>query len=179
MDVTVRGQNLEVTNALEDYLTSKLHKLDRYNGIGAAQARMAVDGDSHVIEVTVPVDDRILRAEAASSDMYASIDQVSDRLLSQLKKYHDRMVQFAHADRASRGGEAASAGRTAAGDAPTPDDLVRTKRFSAKPMTVEEAVLNMDLVGHDFYAFREADTEEVCVVYRRRGGGYGLLMPDR
>ena len=179
MDVTVRGQNLEVTNALEDYLTSKLHKLDRYNGIGAAQARMVVDGGTHVVEVTVPVDDRILRAEAASSDMYASIDQVTDRLLSQLKKYHDRMVQVAHADHGTRAANGAAAGRTAAERTGAADDLVRTKRFSAKPMTVDEAVLNMDLVGHDFYAFRDAHTQEVCVVYRRRGGGYGLLVPER
>lgn len=177
MDVSVRGQNLAVTEALETYLTSKLHKLDRYHGIGAAQARMAVDGDAHVVEVTVPVDDRVLRAEASSPDMYASIDQVSDRLLAQLKKYHDRTVDTAHADRARRG---AAAARDAA--VPTrhdvPEDVVRLKQFTAKPMTVDEALMNLDLVGHDFYAFREADSQEVCVVYRRRGGGYGLLVPE-
>lgn len=175
MDVSVRGQNLEVTQALEAYLNTKLHKLDRYNGIGAAQARMAVDGEAHVVEVTVSVDDRVLRAEASSPDMYASIDQVSDRLLSQIKKYHDRTVDAAHA---GRSGRAVLASHKDESRQAVPEDVVRLKQFPTKPMTVDEALMNLDLVGHDFYAFREADSQEVCVLYRRKGGGYGLLVPD-
>jgi putative sigma-54 modulation protein len=177
VDVEVRGQNIEVTAALESYLASKLHKLDRYPGIGAAQARMAIDGEAHVVEVTVPVDDRILRAEAASDDMYASIDQVSDRLLHQLKKYRERTVMHAHAERPPRNGSGERVTQ-APGVEGLPSEIVRVKEFPAKPMTVEEAVLRLDLVGHDFYAFRDAERDEVCVLYRRRGGGYGLLVPQ-
>jgi putative sigma-54 modulation protein len=176
VDVAVRGQNLEVTQALASYLTEKLHKLDRYPGIATAQARMAVDGESHVVEVTVPVGDRLLRAEAKSADMYASIDQVSDRLLHQLKKYRERLTDHGHGERSGR---PATGGPRLRNEAETlPREIVRVKRFPAKPMTVDEALLRLDLLGHDFFAFRDAESEEVCVIYRRRGGGYGLLVPQ-
>jgi len=176
VDVQVRGQNLDVTQALESYLTTKLGKLDRYPGIGAAQARMTVDGEAHVVEVTVAVEGRTLRAEAASKDMYASIDLVSDRLLQQLKKYRDRVVARSH--RPAAVPAAAPEVRLVAGPAGLPDEVVRVKEFAAEPIGVEEAVLRLELVGHDFYAFREAESDQICVVYRRHGGGYGLLRPQ-
>ncbi len=175
MDVAVRGQNLEVTQALESYLGSKLRKLDRYPGTGAAQARMRLDGEAHVVEVTVPVDGRVLRAEASSQDMYASIDAVSDRLLHQIKKYRDRTVARAHAPSPA---PAAADLRVVSGTHGLPDEVVRVKEFPAEPISVEEAVVRLELVGHDFYAFRDAATGKVCVLYRRRGKGYGLLVPQ-
>ncbi len=177
MDVAVRGQNLEVTQALESYLDTKLKKLDRYPGIGAAQARMSVDGEAHVVEVTLPVDGRVLRAEASSPDMYASIDQVTDRLLHQIKKYRDRVVDRAHAPVPEAAPVERADLHVVSGPEGLPDEVVRVKRFSAESIGVDEAVLRLELVGHDFYAFREVESGEVCVVYRRRGGGYGLLMP--
>lgn len=176
MDVAVRGHNLAVTEALEAYLATKLRKLDRYPGIGAAQARMTLDGETHVVEVTLPVDGRVLRAEASSPDMYASIDAVSDRLLHQIKKYRDRSVARAHAPVPMPA--AAADMRIVAGPEGLPDEVVRVKQFSGAPISVDEAVVRLELVGHDFYAFREVDSDKVCVVYRRRGGGYGLLMPQ-
>lgn len=174
MDVAVRGQNLDVTQALESYLRTKLSKLDRYPGVGTAQARMTVDGEAHVVEVTLLVDGRTLRAEAASKDMYASIDEVSDRLLQQIKKYRDRVVSRAHKP---ANVPAAPEVHVVPGGDGLPDEVVRVKTFAAEPISVEEAVLRLEMVGHDFYAFRDAESREISVIYRRRGGGYGLLRP--
>jgi putative sigma-54 modulation protein len=178
VDVAVRGQNLSVTDALESYLATKLRKLDRYPGIGAAQARMTVDGEAHVVEVTLPVQGRVLRAEASSPDMYASIDQVSDRLLHQIKKYRDRVVAKAHAPAPEAESVTKRDLRVVPGPEGLPDEVVRVKHFWADSISVDEAVLRLELVDHDFYAFREAESGAMCVVYRRRGGGYGLLMPQ-
>jgi putative sigma-54 modulation protein len=175
MDVQVRGQNLDVTEALQSYLDRKLHKLDRYPGVGAAQARMAVDGEAHVVEVTLPVDGRVLRAEASSEDMYASIDVVTDRLLHQIQKYRGRTVAKAHS--AGRAPEASDLHLVHVPGG-MPEEVVRVKRFPAESITVDEAVVRLELVDHDFYAFREANSQDVCVIYRRHGGGYGLLIPE-
>lgn len=183
MDVLVRGQNLEVTDALETYLKSKLHKLEKFPGIESAHARMTVDGEAHVVEVTVPVEGRTLRAEAESTNMYASVDQVTDRLLHQLQKVRQRMTTAKTrlgSQRAARAAEP-EAGETvmvAVGDEDLPSEVVRVKRFPAKPMTVDEALMRLELVGHDFFAFRDAGSGEVCVLYRRRNGDYGLLSPE-
>jgi len=170
MDVSARGQNIAVTDALQSYLETKLHKLERFPEVGDAQARLEVDGDAHVVEVTVAVAGRTLRAEAASKDMYASIDQVSDRLLHQMNRFHDRAV----AHHAPNG----KAERRAEATGPLAREVVRVKEFPAKPMGLDEAVLNLEFVDHDFYAFRDEATGDVCVVYRRKEGGYGLLVPQ-
>jgi putative sigma-54 modulation protein len=118
----------------------------------------------------------VLRAEASSPDMYASIDQVSDRLLHQIKKYRDRAVAKAHAPALE---PPASDLRVVDGQAGLPAEVVRVKQFPAESITVEEAVTRVELVGHDFFVFKEADSQQICVIYRRRGGGYGLLVPNQ
>lgn len=183
MDVAVRGQNLEVTDALETYLKQKLHKLDRYPGIESAHARMVVDGEAHVVEVTVPFDGRTLRAEAESTNMYASVDQVTDRLLHQIQKVRHRMTSAKTRPAAVRttrpaGAEVGETVMVAVDGEDLPSEVVRVKRFPAKPMTVDEAVMRLELVGHDFFAFRDAGSGEVCVLYRRRNGDFGLLTPE-
>ncbi|MCY0898680.1 MAG: ribosome-associated translation inhibitor RaiA [Firmicutes bacterium] len=167
MDVIVRGKNVEVTAALKDHVTRKLSKLSKYFDHRAvtAHARLVVEGDDHVIEVTMPLDGLLLRAEETSPDMYASIDRVVDKLERQLLKYKAR-VKPRH-------------GHEVKNDNPHhPEELVRRKTFPRKPMTVDEALMQMDLLGHDFFAFTNAETEMINVVYRRQDGGYGLLEPS-
>ena len=127
------------------------------------------------MEVTVPVGGRLLRGEMASGDMYASIDMVMDKLEKQAAKYKTRLAR-----KIKNGSvlDVVPPQRRVAKEDQEPR-LVRTKRFPVKPMPVEEAILQMNLLGHDFFVFRDADTDEVNVVYCRKDGNYGLIEPLR
>lgn len=172
MKVQVRGRNINVTDALKDYVVKRVGKLDRYiDNFGDAQVTLTVEKDSHRIEVTIPINGMILRGEETTGDMYASTDLVVDKLEKQIEKYKGRLQK-----RVAR----------PANDRPVasyiPDDegprLVRTKRFAIKPMPVEEAILQMNLLGHSFFVFSNAETEQVNVVYKRKDGNYGLIEPE-
>ncbi len=171
MDVVVRSRNIEVTAALKAHVEKKVRKLDKFlTGAGPAQVRLEVEHGSHIAEVTIPVAGLLLRGEEQGSDMYASVDQVVQKLERQAKRWKERL---------QRGRPGAA--EVAASEV-QPDEeaglLVRRKAFPAKPMTADEAILQMDLVGHDFFAFRNAETEAINVVYRRKDGNYGLLEPE-
>ncbi|BCV25484.1 ribosome hibernation-promoting factor, HPF/YfiA family [Gelria sp. Kuro-4] len=176
MRITVRGKNIEITPALRDYVEKKMGKLPKLlDDITEATVTLGVERDRHMVEVTVPVGGRLLRGEVASGDMYASIDMVIEKLEKQIEKYKTRLA------RKVKNGSvldlaAGVGGRPADEEEP---HLVRTKRFAVKPMPVDEALLQMNLLGHDFFVFRNAETEEVNVVYRRRDGNYGLIEPLR
>jgi putative sigma-54 modulation protein len=169
MQVQVRGKNVAVTPALRRYVIRKLDHLDRFSdGFGRAQVTLSVVREHHICEVTVPMGSHLLRAEERSQDMYCSIDLVVDKLQRQVEKYRTRLL----------------AGRVEeeepAAPSPPPDGglVVRTKRYPVKPMTVDEAVMEMELLGHDFFIFTNADTDRVSVVYRRWDGNFGLIEPE-
>ncbi|PSR20923.1 MAG: ribosome-associated translation inhibitor RaiA [Sulfobacillus acidophilus] len=167
MEVIVRGKNFEVTEALKDHVTRKLAKMEKlldHHSV-TAHAMLTVEKERQIIEVTVPMEGFLLRGEEASPDMYASVDRVVDKLERQLNKYKAR-VKPRH-------------GSDVKPDAVRPhsEDLVRHKTFPRKPMTVDEALLQMDLLGHDFFAFTNAETDSINVVYKRQDGRYGLLEP--
>ncbi len=167
MDVIVRGRNIEVTDALKDHVTKKLTKLSKYfdkNQV-TAQARLGVEKERHIVEVTIPIDGYLLRGEESGQDMYAAVDRVVDKLERQIDKFKKRV-------KPRRSGE----GSKLVDEVPEPE-LVRKKTFPRKPMTVDEAMLQMDLLGHDFFAFTNAETETINVLYRRQDGNYGLLEP--
>lgn len=174
MRISVRGKNLQVTNALRQQAEKKLSKLDRYLGENTeAQVTFSVQGGSHVVEVTIRLNGYILRGEEGTDDMYASIDLVIDKLERQIRKYKTKL------DRRLK-----SQGIKDLVPPPEPkaqDDepkLKRTKRFAIKPMDVEEAIMQMNLLGHNFFVFSNADTEDVNVIYRRKDGNYGLIEPE-
>jgi putative sigma-54 modulation protein len=192
---------MDVTPALREFVARKLGKLDKFFGPDVpAQVTLSVERDRHICEVTVPVDGRLLRGEESSADMYASVDLVVDKVERQVHKYKTLVNRKLRRDGTQEPGTAAAdarglrgaaalphrteepAGAAAAG-APDPDGwppaVVRTKRFPLKPMAVEEAILEMNLLGHDFFVFANAETEQVNVVYRRRAGDYGLIEPER
>jgi len=176
MKVQVRGRNIEVTDALKDYIAKRVGKLDRFiDNLGDAQVTMTVEKDSHRIEVTVPVNGMILRGEESTGDMYTSTDLVVEKLEKQIQKYKGKLQK--------RGIRVVNMQKTSEPGSPDSFDeeapqLVKTKRFAIKPMPVEEAILQMSLLGHNFFVFSNAETEQVNVVYRRKDGNFGLIEPE-
>ncbi|MBP2638894.1 MAG: yvyD [Firmicutes bacterium] len=178
MAITVRGKNIDVTPALKDYVAKRVGKITKYfdgASMGEITAILTVSKGRHIVEVTVPINGILLRGEEATSDMYASIDLVIEKLEKQIEKYKTKLA------RKLKSGSFKTEFIPATGAAAANDDefsIVKTKRFAVKPMAVDEAVMQMNLINHDFYVFANADTEEVNVVYRRKDGRYGLIEPE-
>ncbi len=174
MQLSVKGRNLEITDALRTYAEEKVQRMGKYlEGIGAGNVVLSVEKHRQIAEVTLRVRDLTVRAEESTDDMYSSIDLVAEKLERQILRYKERIV--AHMDRAGHREDRQAMPPASALEGPR---LVKTKRFAVKPVPVEEAVLQMDLLGHNFYVFRNAITDEVNVVYRRRDGHYGLIEPE-
>ena len=174
MNLQVRGRNFNVTEALKDYVEKRLGKLDKYldNDIDA-MVTMSVEKGFHRIEVTIPLNGMFLRGEERTGDMYSSIDLVLEKLEKQIERYKGKLAR--------RGVRFAGEPRYVPSAPMEEDDLpriVRTKRFAIKPMPVEEAVLQMNLLGHSFFVFSNAETEQVNVVYKRKDGNYGLIEQE-
>lgn len=177
MQFNITGRNIAVTPALRGYAESKLARLHRFvDALGTAHVVLSVEKHRQVAEVTLTLRDLILRAEESTADLYASIDLVVDKLERQVLRYKDKLV--AHGARGGRA--AAGAARPAAeeGGGEGEPRVVKVKRFALKPLAVEDAVVQMELLGHAFFVFRNARTEEVNVIYRRRDGTYGLIEPE-
>jgi len=169
MEVHIRGKNIEITEALGSYVTKRLRKLDKYlPNLGEAQVTMSVEKGFHRVEVTIPINTMILRGEEVTEDMYASVDLVVEKLEKQIERYKGKLI---------RRGRTAVEERPPEGQDEERPLVVRTKRFAIKPMAVEEAILQMNLLGHNFFVFANAETEQINVVYRRRDGNYGLIEP--
>ncbi len=180
MQVSVRGKNIEVTDAIKEYVEKKLSRFQKYFYRPlTAQVALAVERGRHIVEITIPLDGYLLRGEEASEDMYASVDLVMDKLERQVHKFKTRLNRKLRRDGQNQRGIVTEAGPEAAPEPAEEQGVVRVKRFPMKPMEVEEAILQMNLLGHDFFVFTNAQTEEINVVYRRKGGGYGLIEPSR
>jgi putative sigma-54 modulation protein len=180
MRLQVKGRNLEISDSIRSYAEEKLQKLDRQlHELTRVELELAVEknpsiADSQVAEATVYTKGPVLRAREATSDMRASIDQLTDKLLRQVKHYRDRRHQ---SRRPPRGNGANQGGAFTVPEEIEPR-IVKSKQFAVKPMSAEEAVLQLELIGHDFFVFQNADSGDVNVVYRRRDGGYGLIEPQ-
>ncbi|MCC5909268.1 MAG: ribosome-associated translation inhibitor RaiA [Clostridiaceae bacterium] len=178
MKVIITGKNIEVTEALKGTVESKISKLDKYFNEGAeARATLAVEKERQIIEVTIPINGSILRAEEATADMYKSIDKVVDKLLGQLRKHKTKMEKNKLKNYETIRFENIPLYEYTDEDRFEPK-IVKTKKFALKPMNQEEAVLQMELIGHNFFVFGNADTDEVNVVYKRKDGNYGLIEPE-
>ncbi|HIX42918.1 sigma-54 modulation protein [Kurthia sp. 3B1D] len=179
----IRGENIEVTPAIREYVESKISKLERYfnNDMDAtANVNLKIYNDKRTkVEVTIPMKRLTLRAEERNDDLYAGVDAIVDKLERQIRK-HKTKVNRKFRDREGVGLYFATAPATETG-APAVEEaedelqIVRTKQFSLKPMDDEEAILQMNLLGHDFYIFTDAETDETNIVYRRKDGKYGLI----
>lgn len=172
MIVNFKSRNIEITNAMKDYAEKRLSKFDKIIDGAEATVTMRTEKDRHRLEVTIFYNGLIIRGEEEGYDMYACIDEVTEKLESQLHKYRTRL------QKRSRGVKIADA--VAEPEWVEDDKPVRVKTFSTKPMTVEEAVMEMNLIGHGFYVFLNAeDQNQVNVVYRRKDRDYGLLVPEK
>ena len=178
MRLQVKGKNLDVTDSIRSYAEQKLKKLDKQlNESTEVELELAVEKNpsiaaNQIAEATVWTKGPTLRAREASEDMRASIDQLTEKLVRQVRHYRDK-----RSHRGSRNHVPVDEGVPALQDDQLDQQIVKTKQFPDKPMTPEEAVLQLELIGHDFFVFRNAETSEVNVVYRRANGGYGLIEP--
>ena len=174
MRFTISGKNIEVTDSLRKAVTEKLGKLERYfTADTPIIVTMSVEKERQKIEVTIPLKGNVIRSEQVSNDMYVSIDLVDEVIERQLRKYKQKLI-----DR-HRAGDNFRREFLEKESEPTDEiRIVRSKRFDIKPMYPEDACVQMELLGHSFYVFCNAETDQVNVVYKRKGGTYGLIEPE-
>jgi putative sigma-54 modulation protein len=181
MKYNIRGENLEVTEALGDYVEKKLGKLERYfeaPPTSEVHVTLSVVREMNNVEVTIPLTGVLLRAEERGSDMYASIDLVLDKLERQIRKHKTKANRRIRQESEYKNYFKVDIGGSSIMEDEDEFELVRTKQFNLKPMDVEEAILQMNMIGHNFFVFSNADaSEHVNVVYKRHDGKYGLIEP--
>lgn len=174
MKIIIVGRNIDVTPGLKSAVEDKLGKLEKYfKPETEVHVTLSVEKDRQKIEVTIPVKGSIIRSEQVSNDMYVSIDLVEEIIERQLKKYKTKIVDKKQA--------AGSFSQLYMDNDYMEDEeiqIVRTKKFDIKPMYPEDACIQMELLGHDFFVFCNAETDQVNVVYKRKGGTYGLIEPE-
>lgn len=176
MDIIVRGSKLEITEAMESYAKEKISKLEKYleHGIDAKATVLAkIHGHLHIVEVTIPLKNLILRAEESQEDFYAAVDTVIDKLERQIRKNKTRITSkknkevkdfaYDYIDTIEEEPE---------------EKIVKRKKIEVKPMNEEEAILQMELLGHQFYLYKDADTNRPALVYKRKDGNYGIIEAE-
>ena len=175
MKITITGRNLSLTDGLKNGVEKKLGKLDKFfQAETPCNVTLSTQKDMQKIEVTIPVKGSVIRAEEATPDMYQSIDLVVDVLERQIRKYKNKLIQRHQA--------ASDFSSEFIEEKPAQDEeeikIVRTKHIDLKPMTAEEACLQMELLGHSFFVFQDGNTGKVYVVYKRKANIYGLIEPE-
>ena len=178
MKINITGKNIELTDGLKTAVNDKLSKLDKYfTDDTTVNVTLSVEKDRQKIEVTIPIKEQIIRSEQVSNDMYVSIDLVEEVIERQLRKYRTKLVSKQNEPK-----EFFQEDFIEEDDNDDEEDsqikIKRTKHFGIKPMYPEDACVQMELLGHDFFVFRNAETDEVNVVYKRRGNTYGLIEPE-
>lgn len=176
MKITLRGKNIEITEAIEEKVSEKLSKLDKYFIVSEnVEAKVLVRTYPYgqKIEVTIPTEYVLLRAEVVDQDLYNAIDLVIDKLEGQIRKYKTRL------NRKSKDNKLAF---NLASIEPLEDEeedvLVKTKTITPKPMDMEEAIMQMELIGHSFFVYRDTETDAISIVYSRNDGDYGLIETE-
>lgn len=174
MNYRISGKNIEVTEGLKAAIYEKLGKLDKYfTDETEVQVTFSVEKERQKIEVTIPVKGNVIRAEQVSDDMYVSIDLVEEVIERQVNRYKKKLVDQQQ--------NAAFFQKEFMDDEDMDEEeihIIRSKKFAVKPMDAEEACVQMELLGHNFFVFRNAETDEVNVVYKRKGNTYGLIEPE-
>ena len=174
MKITISGKNIDVTEGLKAAVNEKLGKLEKYFTPDAnVIVTLSVEKERQKIEVTIPVKGNIIRSEQVSNDMYVSIDLVEEVIERQLRKYKNKI-----ADKQQEAGNFQK--EYLEHDYLEDEDIqiIRTKKFGMKPMYPEDACVQMELLGHTFFVFRNAENDEVNVVYKRKNNTYGLIEPE-
>jgi putative sigma-54 modulation protein len=188
MDILIKGRNIPVTEALERYAWEKVERVAKFFDDERTASRAEVElihernrsvSEPEVAEATLFINGSVLKASEASEDMYASIDGMSDKLERQVKRFRGRQIDRWHGRLKNVPEASPEAAQPFVVEEEIEPRIVRTKQFQMKPMGAEEAVLQLELLDHDFYVFTSADTGDINVVYRRRDGDYGLIEPAR
>ena len=173
MNIIIRGKHIELTDALKDYVTKRVGKLEKFSDeFTDVQVTLLVERDRHRVEVTAPIHGIILRGEEETEDMYSSIDMVVEKIERQIDKYRTRLNRRMRT-KVLKDHDA----KQPVNEEPL-EEVVRNKKFPVKPMSVEEAIMQMNLIGHNFFVFTNSETQEMNVVYIRNNGDYGLLQPQ-
>ena len=174
MKFIISGKNMTITEGLKTAVEDKLGKLERYfTPDTEVVVTLSVEKERQKIEVTIPVKGSIIRSEQVSNDMYVSIDLVEEVIERQLRKYKNKIV-----DRRQSGGNFQQAFIEKDYEEDEDVKIVRTKKFDVKPMYPEDACVQMELLGHNFFVFVNAETDQVNVVYKRKGNTYGIIEPE-
>ena len=173
MEILIRGKSVEITDAMKSYVKEKLSKLDKYLVDQKAKATVLVKVRSYTqkVEVTIPLKTLILRAEEEQEDFYAAVDLIINKLERQIRK-NKAKLQSRNKNKSKE--------FNVDDLIPIEDDseVVKTKKIDVKPMSSEEAILQMELLGHDFYVYRDSETNAVNVVYKRKEKGYGIIESE-
>ena len=174
MNYIISGKNIDVTEGLKQAIYDKLGRLEKFFAKDTnAQVTLSVEKERQKIEVTIPMKGHIIRAEQVSDDMYVSIDMVAEIIERQVVRYKKKLID--------QNQDAVYFQERFIEEDDYEDDeiqIIRSKRFAVKPMYPEDACVQMELLGHNFYVFRNAETDEVNVVYKRKGNTYGLIEPE-
>ena len=174
MKFSIVGKNIDVTPGLRSAVEDKIGKLEKYfTKETEIHVTLSVEKDRQKIEVTIPVKGNIIRSEQVSNDMYVSIDLVEEIIERQLKKYKNKLVDRKH-------GNDFFSQDYIEKDFMDEEEvrIIRSKKFDIKPMYPEDACVQMELLGHNFFVFNNAETDQICVVYKRKGNTYGMIEPD-
>ena len=174
MNIIIIGKNIDVTPGLREAVEEKIGKLEKYfTPDTEVHVTLSVEKDRQKIEVTIPVKGSIIRSEQVSNDLYVSIDLVEEIIERQLKTYKSKLVNYKQNSDNFKQDYI---------DKDFSDDdeikIIRSKKFDMKPMYPEDACVQMELLGHNFFVFQNAETDQVCVVYKRKGNTYGMIEPE-
>ena len=170
MEINVRGTKVEITDSMRGYVTEKLGKLDKYISLDGVRASVLVKvrNYSQKVEVTIPLKTLILRAEAEEQDFYSAVDMVINKLERQIRKNKTKLQK-----REKKGIKELNVDEAI--EIPEEKEVVKRKKIDLKLMSSEEAILQMDLLGHNFFLYKDAETDMPAVVYKRKDGGYGVI----
>lgn len=175
MSINVKGRNVDVTPAMKDYVEKKIAKITKqFKAVDDITAVLKIEHGYHIAEITVPASGILLRAQESTKDMYSSIDLVVEKIERQIHKYKTRLMKRKYANFA----EAPVSAPVPAAEDDGEFEIIKSKKFILRPMNVEEAILQMNLLNHDFFVFYDPELDGVNVVYRRKDGKYGLLSPE-
>ena len=178
MKIIFKGKHIEVTDAMRNYIEKRLNKIERhFDHILEVIVTLSVEKNRQIVEATLQASRALIRAEEETDDMYTSIDKVADKLERQIQKYKEKYFQKPHPGTERKGlvNEGVNAEDS---ESDKIAKIVKTKRFAIKPMSVEEAAMQMDLLGHIFFVFANDNTNKVNVLYKRKDGNFGLIEPE-
>lgn len=178
MKIVFKGKHIEVTNAMRNYIEKRLNKIERhFDHILEVIVTLSVEKNRQIVEVTLQASRALIRAEEETDDMYASMDKVADKLERQIQKYKDKYLKKSHLGTERKGLDKEGV-NVEDSESNEIAKIVKTKRFAIKPMSVEEAAMQMDLLGHNFFVFANDNTNKVNVLYKRKDGNFGLIEPE-